>query len=290
MKKTVKKIYSKLPLKKELFSFLKIFPIPKKIYQHLHFKAEFKVTVSKNKNFKIKHYGYELENDLFWKGINGGWEKESTKLWIKLCAISDVIFDIGANTGIYALLAKTINIDSKVFAFEPVERVFKKLQNNSKINNFDIHCNQLAVSNKNGVAVIYDSNSEHVYSVTVNKNMRGNNPSVFEVRINTITLSTFIQEQQLKKIDLMKIDVETHESEVLEGMGDFLNKFKPTLLIEILTDEVAEKIEFLLKDIEYIFFNIDENKGVKKVEKLTHSDSFNYLICSMEVAQLLQLI
>lgn len=41
----------------------------------------------------------------------------------------------------------------------------------------------------------------------------------------------------------MKIDVETHEPEVLEGVGEYLKKFRPSLLIEILDDEITAKVQ-----------------------------------------------
>jgi ribosomal protein L11 methylase PrmA len=99
-------------------------------------------------------------------GIKDGWEKVSTGLWIKLCRESEVIIDIGANTGVYSLIAKTVNPGAKVFAFEPVERVFEKLQGNCRLNNYDIGCFKKAVSNYSGKAKIYDTAGEHIYSVT----------------------------------------------------------------------------------------------------------------------------
>ena len=39
----------------------------------------------------------------------------------------------------------------------------------------------------------------------------------------------------------MKIDVETHEPAVLKGMGEYLRSFRPTMLIELLNDEVAQQ-------------------------------------------------
>ena len=71
----------------------------------------------------MRHYGFQLENEIFWSGLTNGWEKISTRLWIELSKNSKVIFDIGANTGIYSLVSKSINPTSQVFAFEPVKRV-----------------------------------------------------------------------------------------------------------------------------------------------------------------------
>ncbi|HSY60471.1 MAG TPA: FkbM family methyltransferase [Cytophaga sp.] len=290
MKVLLKKIYSILPFKKEAFTLLKLIWAPdESIYRHLYFKDVFTVKVNSTKKFKIKHYGFELENIIFWSGLTKGWEKESIKLWIKLCKEADVIVDIGANTGIYSLVAKTIKPAATVYAFEPVNRVYKKLIENIQLNNFDIHAYEQAASNTCGTATIYDTDSEHTYSVTVNKNMFSNETNVIESTIETITLDSFIKKNKIEKIDLIKIDVETHEAEVLEGFSDFLSAHKPSMLIEILTDEIGKKIETLVKDMNYLYFNIDEAGNIRQVPNLSKSDFYNYLFCNPQTADKLNL-
>lgn len=229
----------------------------------------FTVPISKTKKFKIKHYGYQIENEIFWSGLTKGWEKESIKLWINLCETSEVVVDIGANTGIYSLMAKCIRPDARVYAFEPVSRVFKKLQENIALNGYDIIPIEKAVSNADGVAIIYDPATEHTYSVTVNKNLNTTETDVVETKIEMITMDSFIREQGLKKIDLIKIDVETHEPEVMEGFSEYLSKFQPSILIEILNNEVGEKVSNMIRGLDYLYFNIDERGGIRQVDSIT---------------------
>lgn len=288
MKSIIKFIYGSIPFKKNIFGVLKSFNIPKTIFQHLHFRGIFKIKFN-DREFFIEHYGNQIENDIFWSGLTGGWEKISLKLWIELCKDAESIIDIGANTGIYSLVAKAMAPKAKVYGFEPVKRVFEKYQKNCNLNKFDVKCFEVAISNYDGNAVIYDSPSEHIYSVTVNKNTAPNSVTV-ETKIITKKLSTFIKEFNIDKIDLIKIDVETHEPEVLEGMEEFLHKFQPTLLIEILNDEIGEKIQSIIKNIDYLYFNIDEINIPKKVTIINKSDHYNYLICKKEVAIKLNLI
>ncbi|MBS1650680.1 MAG: FkbM family methyltransferase [Bacteroidetes bacterium] len=288
MKKVLKKTFQTLPFKKEIFLFLRIFKLPHAIYKHLYFKGNFQVNIN-SKKLLINHYGFELENEIFWRGLENGWENISMRLWIELSKQSEVIFDIGANTGIYSLVSKTVNQNVKVYAFEPVKRVYEKLCANNALNNFDINCFELAISNQNGEAVIYDTPTDHVYSVAVNKNIADvKNPII--TKIKTETLHSFIRQHNITKIDLMKIDVETHEPEVLEGMQEFLQQYKPTLLIEILNDEVATKVESLIKHLDYLFFNIDEINKPKQVSKIDKSDFHNYLFCSEKTAKYLNII
>ena len=102
-------------------------------------------------------------------------------------------------------------------------------------------------------------------------------------------LSSFIERYELTKIDLMKIDVEMHEAEVLSGMGKYLDSFRPAMLIEILTDEVGNRVEELVKNKGYLYFNIDEASGIQKVDHIIKSKYFNYLLCNRETADYLQL-
>ena len=69
-----------------------------------------------------------------------------------------------------------------------------------------------------------------------------------------------------------------HEPEAIEGMIKIIKRDKPTILIEILNDDVGKKVESLISSVNYNFYNVNEKSGLKKVEKLTKSTSFNFLL------------
>jgi FkbM family methyltransferase len=292
MKQMLKNIYQKFPLKQPFFTFIKTFVRPgENVYRHLHFHGDFSVAVDDSHSFLIRHYGFELENSIFWMGLRGGWEKNSISIWTRLAANADVIFDIGANTGIYSLIAKSLNPQARVFAFEPIKRVYEKLVENNALNGYDIACFEYGLSNADGTATVYDLPGEHIYSVTVNKNRNASNVEVIPTKIEIKRLDTVIEELGIERMDLLKIDVETHEPEVLEGLGKYLNEFKPSILIEILDDEIGAKVESLVKESDYLYFNIDEKSdSIKRVEHITKSDYYNYLICDRVTAQKLNLL
>ena len=292
MKKIVKDFYKIVPAKQRIFGMLKtVWTPPKEIYQHLHFEGVLNIQADKSNSFKIQHYGYQIENELFWEGIENGWEKLSFKLWMEMCKTSPVIFDIGANTGVYSLIAKSLNSNSLVYAFEPVDFVFDKLTHNNKLNSFDINCIDIACSDFSGEAKIFiPQGAEMITSVTVNKSLLNSKIIADEKIIKTIRLDEFIEQNGVTQIDLMKIDVETHEPEVLEGMGKYLKLFKPTMLIEILSNEVGEKVERILDGLGYLYFDIDEISQIKQGDHLMKSSHFNYFVCQKEIAKKLNLI
>lgn len=284
MKKRLKQFYVFLPFKKTLFRFIRFFGTPpERIFRHLHFKGIIKVKTGAATSFRMHHYGFQIENEIFWAGLEGGWEKESFRLWTSLCRKSEVILDIGANTGVYSLIACSVNPSARVYAFEPVKRVYEKLLANIRLNGFNIVAEELAVSDRDGTAVIYDSDDEHTLSVTVNKKTSQHTQKEVSIRIER--LDSFIQRRQPGKTDLVKIDVETHEPEVLAGFGQYLADYRPTILIEVLNEEIAGRIMQLTSGMGYLYFNIDERGGIKQTERIMKSDYFNYLLCSETVAR-----
>jgi FkbM family methyltransferase len=290
MKKVFKKLYKLLPFKQQIFGVVKsVIKVPHRIYRHLYFNGRISYTVNGQKII-MNQQGYDVENTLFWAGLEGCWEKESMGLWVRLCTQARNIMDVGANTGTYALVAKTINPQAAVYAFEPLDFIYTKLADNVQLNKLGIHCVQEALSNYDGVAKVYPETLEHIYSITVNKNTSAAEVQVHEKEIRVTKFSTFVAQHAVQGADLMKIDVEMHEAEVLEGMGDYLREWKPTMLIEILSDEVGQKVETLINGMGYLFFNINENGGIRKVEHIGKSDYYNYLLCSAESASFLKLI
>lgn len=292
MKKIFKKIYEFIPFKRSLYTSLRnVISLPKKLQPYFYFTGKFSTYIDNN-SFLMYNYGYQyhVENELFWGGVKNGWEKESINLWIKLCKIHNSVLDIGANTGVFSLIARNVNPQANIVAFEPMPKIYDKLNYNIKLNHYNITTSLYALSNYSGKAIIYPTNLEHVYSVTVNKKREDINLPIHELEIKTVRLDEFILQENIKNVDLIKIDVESHEPEVLEGMGIYLKQFKPTFLIEIQTTDIAEKIEKLIDGCNYIYFNIDENTGIMRVQKLSKSSYFNFLICSENTAKNVGLI
>jgi FkbM family methyltransferase len=292
MIKIFKKVYSFIPFKKQIFQTIRLFWVPPhSVYKHFHFTGTIKLKVDNGASFFMKHYGMEIENDFFWKGLTGGWEKISMKYWMMLSRNAKVVLDIGANTGVYSLCAKAINPSSKVYAFEPLKQMFTKLVLNNEINHYDIACIEKAASDKNGKTVIYETGIDHVAAASLNIETRQYGDLDVETEIDAITLDSFIEEYNIEKVDLVKMDVETHEPNVLEGYKKFLKQHRPDLLIEVLTDEVGHKLQEILDGLNYHYFNIDDKKGiVRRTDIITKSDYSNYLVCTRESAKQLKLI
>ena len=86
MKRIIWKIYLAIPFKKQVYLILRRIYIPQKnISQYLQFVDNMNIQVDSQRQFRMRNYGYQLETEIFWYGIFGGWEKVSMQLWYDLC-------------------------------------------------------------------------------------------------------------------------------------------------------------------------------------------------------------
>jgi len=286
LKQLAKRAYDGIPFKQAIFTAIRdLLPVPAQIHKHLHFKGVITIPISATEKFRMVHHGYVIENELFWSGL-AGWEKVSSELWVRLCRRSDVIFDIGANTGVYALIAKCVSPQATVLAAEPVGRVFRKMEANFHLNKGTIIAMNAAISDHSGVTTLYDlPELDHVLSVSLDPNWNSGSTDLRPVQVPCFTVNDLLKKASLSRVDLLKIDVETHEPAVLRGFLDILRRDRPSMLIEILNDDVASQITLLVDGLGYVFYNIDDiTWPPERVKTLTRSHHFNFLICRPEVA------
>ena len=144
---------------------------------------------------------------------------------------NDVIIDIGANTGYYALrLSSLVGKDGKIIAIEPDPQTFDALKKNCELNNIlNIDFHNIAISNSNGEITFHQSVFHSgTSSLFVNKN---DNSKMNELVVKTTTLDELIKEKY-DEIAWIKIDVEGAELAVLKGSLSILRKTK-NIIIEV---------------------------------------------------------
>jgi FkbM family methyltransferase len=267
------------------YSLIKRFYSPPASWRtRLRFIGKFKVRTKDGKSFYLYNAGFQLESNIYWSGLdNCNWEPMSRDIWTHLSTSASTIFDIGSNSGLFAVLAKTYHPEASVVAFEPQPNIFKVLRTNNDINGFDIHCNNIALSDEEGEVPFYNYGAtaftrENTTAGSLNKHWRPDGQT--SIRVKAKELRTFIAENNIKTIDLMKIDVETFEYEVLSGYGEYLFLHEPIVLLEIQDRAIGKRIESLFQKTSYSFFNIDEASGLRQVEGLgTAQGDLNYLLC-----------
>lgn len=154
------------------------------------------------------------------------------------------VIDIGGNRGIYTY--KFNLLDLKIETFEPNPDCFTILKSWAhRKKQVTIH--STALSNASGLANLYipidNLGIEHDASATIESDGFENARNQ-EVHLEKLDFFKFTG------IDFIKIDVEGHESSLIEGAQETLNINKPVLLIEI---EQRHNKENITKIFERLF-------------------------------------
>jgi FkbM family methyltransferase len=229
--------------------------IPKQVWSHLWFQGNFTARVE-GTHFRVFHSGNEIENGLFWRDT---FEQEPGTFQIaaKLLPKVDCFIDVGANIGVYSLLAKAICPNVRVVAIEPSIPNLKLLRHNLALNDFDVTVVEAAATSKAGKVVLYDF-PECSSSSSLEKGWRD---GTVERLTQATTLDNLAAKHGLTGKTLIKIDVEGHEVQVLEGARKLIRS-KPMFLIEIIRENVAKRLREILTPIEFSYFFIDEMTGM----------------------------
>lgn len=132
---------------------------------------------------------------------------------------SPVVFDVGANAGLYSRDVVAINSSATVFAFEPHPGTFERLRSNTEAHG-NIHAFNCAAGDRPGLLTLYDRPTEcgtphaSIFREVI-EDIHKVQSSHYEVK--SITLDAFIEEQRVRRVDLLKIDTEGYELNVLKG-------------------------------------------------------------------------
>lgn len=137
------------------------------------------------------------------------------------------VFDVGANTGEWSLIAAEAFPGCDIHSFEIVPTTFARLRDNvASIPH--IQPNNFGLSKADGFVDVYlpekDTASATLYPVTGALEQEGwyKSKTTCEVR----TASRYLKENQVDVIDLVKIDVEGADFDVLLGFGDDIDKVR----------------------------------------------------------------
>ena len=199
--------------------------------------------------------------------LKGGYEKEYVEKLCELLPEKGVFFDVGSNIGAYSL--NMFRKAEAVYAFEATKTTYNLLNetiSENKINN--IYTNLSAVHNKDGEIV-------NIYSISdsnIGENsMYGGNILVNTVQ--TITLDTFVRKNNIKRIDIIKMDIEGNELNALKGAKESIMKYKPILFCEINPKlnicagyDASELYDYLCKELKYTA-KVSKKNGYKKINK-----------------------
>jgi FkbM family methyltransferase len=183
-----------------------------------------------------------------------GWMREDVE---KYYVPGTEIFDIGANIGYNSLMFSDYG---PVYAFEPLFHKIVQLNIDNNTLKHKMHLVPIALSNKKEDVNMY-------FPVKTKKGERNYGGSSIHFS-NELDPETKINVPCFKLDDIykgvvsfIKIDVEGHELQVLEGGKNVISKYLPTILIELI-DYKNSKVPLFLRKLGYI------NEPIERYEKM----------------------
>jgi len=189
--------------------------------------------INKSGFIKIRQCGFYWNIDInscISKSIAyyGVWEKNTTQLILDYVKPNMKVMDIGANFGYYTLLmARAVQPNGIVYAFEPVEKFRNELK-------WHVEANDLQ---KNVIILPFGlSDKKEQIEISISDSSASIHPDPNELftcnKITVHDLDSVIKEFNIDQIDFIKIDIDGHEPLFLKGAYQSLQRFHPPMSME----------------------------------------------------------
>jgi len=197
-----------------------------------------------------------------------------------------VLVDIGANIGSITLPLAQLYHLSNIISVEPTKYAYFKLKKNINLNpdiKKRVTLHNIFISNKKKKINYVHSSWKFSSKSHKHKIHRG---TLKQTSNKTQSLSQLLQKTK-KKIDFIKIDVDGYEMEVLKSGQKIIKKYKPLIYFEFAPYLYKEfgytaknLIDFIIKDLNYIFFNenFKKEEDIYKMEKNLKDRSVNFFL------------
>jgi FkbM family methyltransferase len=134
--------------------------------------------------------------------------------------------DVGANLGVHSLaLAKCVGEEGRVYAFEPLPRLCRRMEENLRVNGVDnVRLHEVALGNSLG-SLRFDSHADD-FNIGKGRVSPSGDTAVQVTRIDHML------HQIDRPVSVVKIDTEGHELEVLKGAVNLLERHRPIIVME----------------------------------------------------------
>lgn len=152
-------------------------------------------------------------------------ERGFLDVWQRLAAQAQVIFDVGANAGVYSLAAGAANPAAQIHAFEPTPEIAARLEAARQGNGLArLTVVEAAVSDSVGQAELVrcDGGSDNGGMNFIWRPDDMQKGGAGESIVATTSLDAYCAANGIERIDLIKIDVQGVEADVIRGAGSLL--------------------------------------------------------------------
>lgn len=194
----------------------------------------------------------------------GAYEAPLPMVLMALVARTPGLFlDVGANNGLYSVLAGITRPDATVLAFEPYAPVLAVLESNVQANGLGdrVKIHPVALSDSEGTAILYLPDQGHGLVETSCSLEPGFKPGCDSLQVEKRMLDSI---ELAGSVDLIKADIEGHELAFMKGARNTITRDRPIIFAEVLqiSPEVSAEFTQLLQQIGYIDFALRKEVAI----------------------------
>ena len=164
-----------------------------------------------------------------------------------------VIIDGGANNGLFSFLVKNRFPQAVIHAFEPSPALLPFLQKNLDKEGIRIHAKALSMQTGE-LSFFYSPDADQIGSLEKEsvEEFEKREGKIFSRKVPAISLDSFLQEEKIDKIWVLKLDVQGAEYSILKGAQNALEK-TDYLLVEVMLIEPTsfELLDFIRAKFPY---------------------------------------
>lgn len=171
------------------------------------------------------------------------YESPLPRVYLRAIRGATVIVDVGANSGLYAVLGAVAERAAHVYSFEPLPEALASLRENVAINELSSRVTVVpaAAGSENGTAELYVPvkrfGNTIETSASLNRGFRKEHSA--KIKVDVATIDSFLENVSAPRVDVIRIDVEAGEHFVLGGAGKTLDECRPLVFVEVLSDSSA---------------------------------------------------
>jgi len=174
---------------------------------------------------------------LFWLGEKG-WEPELMPWWRHFCARSEVIVELGANVGYYAVQGARAAPHARYIAVEPHPSSVAICRANLELNNVRnvelVAAAAVTDPSLGSVQILVPSDQLAAPTVAFVANGGELPPEMRRGPLHVIDVTAIDVRSLMAGTDLVKLDVEGQEHALLAAAREELVRHRPTLFVELL--------------------------------------------------------
>lgn len=163
---------------------------------------------------------------------------------------NDVVIDIGAHIGLFALFSFQFCKNGKIYCFEPVKENFDLLKANLELNNIrNVVAVNAAVSASTGTVTVYLNEDEAGHSMYVTGSK--------QIQVKSFSLQDIFDSNKLERCNFLKIDCEGEEYEIINSLPDsYFDKINKICIEYHFVDTKPQLLQDMTKKLKSLSYTV----------------------------------